>query len=187
MKLLKVCLTVLMVLALTSCKNSSDDPASPEPAAKITGQTYTNTELGIQMTAPANWTLQQNVKVNGYDALLMGTYTKSTGFQPTFTVISTAISGQSDTETLITNAERTLHQMFSSVVIESKRGVAINGFQCAELVYSFMTNNVAIKQKMLTWPCSSSMLVTVTFNAQADQYNDISKDFDAIQNSLKKI
>jgi hypothetical protein len=90
-------------------------------------------------------------------------------------------------ETILSLISESLTQMFPGIEFDSKRTVMIDGFDCAEVVYSYNFNGIYLKQKQIMFMCNNSKLLVFTFDSEMTNYESNKADFESIQNSIKKL
>lgn len=184
MKVFKL-ITVLLLVFILAC--SEDSSTGPEVLVYLDGQTYTNHIFGFQISAPVSWQLEMHKEVAGMSALLVGTKTNFDGFNPSFNLISGNAEGMETPIDLIASSESYIVNQFPGVVFESSQTFVLNGFDCAQLVYSFSYEGVDLKQKQLLFICRKKAVIAVTFTSAKLNYEFIEEDFDSIINSLKML
>jgi hypothetical protein len=186
MKKLTFLIISFILSLLISCKDNSTEPDNT-PDVEISGSTYSNKILGIKLNAPENWILKKDVVIDQYEAVLFGSRSGTVGSRPSFSIIKQDVTTELDGETILSLISESLTQMFPGIEFDSKRTVMIDGFDCAEVVYSYNFNGIYLKQKQIMFMCNNSKLLVFTFDSEMTNYESNKADFESIQNSIKKL
>lgn len=184
---MKTCriISALTLVLLLAC--SEDSPTAPEKSVYIDGQTYRNEIIGLQLSAPENWTLVMNQEVAGMQALLVGNRNDFSGLPPSFNITIDNANEMKSASELLSASEAYILENFPDAVFESKATCAAGEFNCANLVYTFEYNGVELKQRQILFLCERNASVALTFTTGKNSYEEISAEFDFILNSLKKL
>lgn len=174
---------ILIILIFVSCK---ENPVNP-PENETIGLSYTNKDLGFKISTPDGWNLEEDVQIGEYKAILVGSKKEFTGTQPTFNIVKQEIPLSFSATELISLSEQNLPIMFPGVEIDSKRTIIIDNYECAEIVFHYTLQGIAVKHKQVLFMCRPTILLVITFDSALNEYVRNSEDFQIIQNSIEKL
>ena len=184
-KLFKTVLLILLQGLFFSC-GESDSPtnSTPNDQPYISDQTYTNQQIGLEVTVPEDWTMQMDVPVNGYDAILLAEKTVSSGIPPSLTIIYQESNSRPTMEILISGVADQLPGMLENVNILDQKITQKNGMECGEIVYTFTDEEMTYKQKQLYY-FNKIFIIVITFNSDEDLFDSQINDLNYIQDSIR--
>jgi len=183
--ILKSHLLLLLVVIGLACQNSEDPMDNTnDMQPNITNHTYTNPIIGLSITFPDDWSMQMNVEVNSYDALLLAEKDTQSDILPGVTIIVEESNTKPPMDALLSGVTDLLPTMLDNVDIVEEKTTLINGNECGEIIYTFSEGNVHFKQKQLYF-FNKMFIIVISFNAAKDTYDLFLNDLTFIQDSIE--
>ena len=182
--IIPIFVSFVLFIFLTAC-NSSDSPSQSGDSLQpsIINQTYNNPQIGLSITLPDDWSMQMNVEVNNYDALLLAEKDTQSDILPSVTIIVEESNAKPPMDALLSGVTDLLPTMLDNVDILEEKITLINGNECAEIVYTFSVGDVQFKQKQLYF-FNKMFIIVISFNAHEDNYDLFLNDLAVIQHSI---
>lgn len=178
-------LILFLLLSISlSCKESNSPTVATDDQPSITNQTYTNPNIGLTVSFPADWTMQMNVPVNGYDALLMAEKNIQVNIPPNVTILIEKLDSKPPMDVLLSGVEDLLPDMLENVEIIETSVTEINGYECGEITYTFTEGTNHIKQQQF-YIFNKMFIIIMNFSTDKENYSSYQSDFAKIQNSFE--
>jgi hypothetical protein len=180
-----LCLILFLSLIISmACKNSDSPTAATDDQPSITNQTYTNPNIGLSVSFPEDWTLQMNVPVNGYDALLVAEKNIQVNIPPSVIILNEKMDSKPPMDALLSGVEDALPDMLENVEIIEKSIIEINGYECGEITYTFTDGENQIKQQQL-YIFHKMFVIMMNFTTDKENFSSYQSDFSKIRNSVE--
>jgi hypothetical protein len=174
----------LLVTIALSCKNSDTPTNATNDQPSINDQTYKNPYIGLTVSFPEDWTMQMNVPVAGYDALLVAEKNIQVNIPPNVIILNEKIDSKPPMDALLSGVEDALPGMLENVEIIEQRIIELNGYECGEITYTFTEGDNQIKQQQLYF-FNKIYLIMMNFSTDKENFSSYQSDFSKIKNSIE--
>lgn len=154
-------------------------------SALADGQTYENSDFGVTLKYPKDWTIQENV-MGVLAAFMSPLADKQDTFAENVTFVAQSLGGEKvSLKDLGKASAAQLEKVITDFKLESNEGAKAGQYDALKLVYTGKQGAVDLKWAQFYTVIEKGNMYILTFTAPTDQFDAVNSTAENIVNSIQ--